>query len=637
MIDLISIIFLVILSGAAGRKCLGLIKFQSFSKDDNALLLISIGLGFGIISYSIYFLGILSLLYKWVLWTLLIMLVVFLRREMKDFCISISRLTVESVREIPKLSRFNQALLISLASYLILNLIGAFSPLIETDPLAYNLLAPKRFLLSHRIYFLPDNLSQSNSHLGMEMLYIPSMALIGGETLPQLIQYATGILAALTIIIFCKRHLNSVNIGLLAGVIFYSQPAARYLSAIPKIDLGIVFYFMLMVFSFFIWAYDSEGDDDKWLLLSSIFLGLAATAKLTGIFFFPPFFAAVLLACRFYKKLDWRMAIFKAFKYGTIGFMIVLPWCAKSYYFFGDPIHPFLTSAGSGGYIPSPVKMSFLEFLSLPWNMVFHMEKIREGGSPASVVFLGFLPFLFLLTRKDKKILYLLAFSIVWIAQFYAAGGITARWILPSFALLSIVYAFSLIRFFENSQKYLKAMVMGALLVYVTLIHVEDPDSFERLKRLPVVLGLESRDDYLSRSLEFYDTFQYANKNLPSDAKVFDPWEVRGYYLDRAFFSGNLYNRDNQFGEISRMTSCRAAVEKLRERGVTHVMKNVNYHNLLLWMYDNKLISINPTTNIFYKPCMDKYLERIYDSKNVYLYAIKSPLPSEERTEDENI
>ena len=85
-------IIIVILSYAVGKRCIRLINIQISSTIEN--LLFSIGLGFGIISYSIFFLGIFGILYKWIIWILPIGIIVFLFNEIRSFFISILQVCI---------------------------------------------------------------------------------------------------------------------------------------------------------------------------------------------------------------------------------------------------------------------------------------------------------------------------------------------------------------------------------------------------------------------------------------------------------------------------------------------------------------------------------------------------------------
>jgi hypothetical protein len=68
-------------------------------------------------------------------------------------------------------------------------------------------------------------------------------------------------------------------------------------------------------------------------------------------------------------------------------------------------------------------------------------------------------------------------------------------------------------------------------------VYAFNADSFR------VALGLEARADYLRRTLGPYAIMEYANMNLPADAKLLLLEEPRGFYLDRPYMWGGGQNQ----------------------------------------------------------------------------------------------
>ncbi|MBR9703190.1 hypothetical protein GOV10_04080, partial [Candidatus Woesearchaeota archaeon] len=88
-------------------------------------------------------------------------------------------------------------------------------------------------------------------------------------------------------------------------------------------------------------------------------------------------------------------------------------------------------------------------------------------------------------------------------------------------------------------------------------------------KSLPVALGFESQDYYLTRNVGNYETFSWANKNLPPDAHILtnDAWS---YYLERTHYWSSQ-NRQSLF-DYSELTTVDLFSEKLRAYDITHVI-----------------------------------------------------------------
>ena len=89
----------------------------------------------------------------------------------------------------------------------------------------------------------------------------------------------------------------------------------------------------------------------------------------------------------------------------------------------------------------------------------------------------------------------------------------------------------------------------------------------------PVVFGSETRDEYLSRTLDIYPAQKFINEHLPQNAKVALFGDTRGFYLDRDYVwadSGHNVEFSRKFDSVGDL------VGYLKSRGVTHAM--INFH-----------------------------------------------------------
>lgn len=103
---------------------------------------------------------------------------------------------------------------------------------------------------------------------------------------------------------------------------------------------------------------------------------------------------------------------------------------------------------------------------------------------------------------------------------------------------------------------------------------------FLTLDPVRVVLGGESRDDYLRRRLDYYPYYEYVNRELPADAKV---WLIDmrrdTYHLNRPYFSDFIFEDYT----LTRYVRGASKVEDIRQRvradGITHLLVR---HDVLL-------------------------------------------------------
>jgi hypothetical protein len=89
------------------------------------------------------------------------------------------------------------------------------------------------------------------------------------------------------------------------------------------------------------------------------------------------------------------------------------------------------------------------------------------------------------------------------------------------------------------------------------------------------VLGLESREDYVSRALDCYDAQKYVNGNTPANAGVAMFGEVRGFYLDRDYIWANPGH--HELIPWARFRKGLDMVDFLMDSGYTYAIINWKY------------------------------------------------------------
>jgi len=94
--------------------------------------------------------------------------------------------------------------------------------------------------------------------------------------------------------------------------------------------------------------------------------------------------------------------------------------------------------------------------------------------------------------------------------------------------------------------------------------------TFLQINPVPVILGLETRDDYLVRRLGTYQLAMVAVNDLPSDSRVVFLWEPRSYSCQVDCWPDALLDR---FLHLTYLYPDAASIaEAWREEGVTHVL-----------------------------------------------------------------
>ncbi|MFH1386996.1 MAG: glycosyltransferase family 39 protein [bacterium] len=622
---LLLVIFLLIYS-ALGCKLLGYLAIKDFPAEEKTIF--SLALGLGTVSLLLFSLGCLGLLYGWIIGLLFVVISIFSIREFVPASRNLASAASFLYAYFRKKSVLLILLLLLLFGFILINFLSSlvFTP--DYDSLSYHLFTPKKYLAHHSIYPMPDSF-QSYWSLALEMVYIPFL-LLGRPELAGLLSFVISILIIYLIIIFINKYISqNPLVGALAALLYYDQPYITLLSTTPKNDLAFAFFSLLILFSLFNWYHE---DNNKWLWLAAIFLGLTVSIKLTGMLFFPIFFVGLFIALLYKKNKStcassYASAFLTACAFSFLAFLPLLPWLAKTYLWTGYPFYPFLTSFNGHKYtFIGGHDKTFLQYLQMFWDVTFNCNKFMVGwDGPLPPYFLAIFPMLIVIRKQlTKKMISLLLISLVFITFLFFTGfGI--RYLLPAIVLLSIILAFAYFSFLEKQGWVQKTFITVVLLFFFCIDLLISCQLFMNSK-LPVICGLEKRIDYLSR-LQPISLATFVNNNLPPKAKIFSPHNSAGYYFDQEFISGFI-EFSRYYEDFEQVKSIPEAVLKLKKMGVTHLSINTQFldgwwrKHVLFIFYSHKVGGRNPFANPFYRPEIKDWLDRncecVYSDPNTF-------------------
>jgi 4-amino-4-deoxy-L-arabinose transferase-like glycosyltransferase len=617
-VNLALLLMVVLISSFAGRRLLHVLGAKSDSSLEEFVF--SAGLGLGLFTYAILALAFLGLLHAWLVWLILVVLGIALFQDIwcsiKNHWKRLSRLfTVGFSMK----NRAADILLISLISiYLLINLIGALAPEIEPDSLVYHLYVPRVYIQNHRLVYVPYEF-RAAFPLGMEMLFTLAM-LLSNSALAKLFHFSMGVLSLLATYCFGRKYVGS-RVGLLAATIFYTVSVVGWSSTTAYIDLGTTFFSTLEIFALVNWWHSRR---DKWLAVAAIMCGLAMGTKYLGVFGLVILIAAILLKPSFTGKRDILVVSKTVLIYAFVSVLLVSPWLMRNYVFTRNPVYPLLNNVFKSPLMP-PINPAFdrasfgmgddvlTKYILSPWNMTFHGEKY---GGVIGPIFLIFLPLL-LVMRVDRAIGYLLLFCGI----FFILWGISfpiIRYLMPIMPFLSIIVSYVINNIVGggnrgNAVLSTEVMAVTAVTLFLNLpfFHPLWQEGWSPgiVRQIPyeVVLGIESREHYLSRHLSSYEVFQYVNHNLPPDAKILCFNEEFRYLSDRTLvpvFSFEARNvvSSRDVGELLRY---------MKDLEVTHFLVN--------WA------AVQDTQRdllILQDSFIDRHLDLLYRNESVVLYKL---------------
>jgi 4-amino-4-deoxy-L-arabinose transferase-like glycosyltransferase len=565
--------WIFILSLVLGNKALSLLKnLELFSLEE---FILSIALGFGIISLLTFSLAITHLLYTKIIYTAFIAITVIFAKDILNTCTKIYIKTRHSLRTIQK---FNISPIVAALTSIVLimvfvNFLGMLAPENSYDGLNYHLTVPKFYIINHGIINLP-NIFQSYFAKSIEMLYLLGL-IFAGQITAKLFSFAFGILMILAIICIGKRFF-SLKAGILGAILFYTCPQVGCLSVTVYTELAACFYIFTTLLTFLIWQ---ENKKRTLLFLCGI---LAAFTLAVKLYAFLTLFCMGLLII----FLDWQYTKNnrKKFLLDLLTFVcpilvLTFPWFWVTYLQTGNPVFPFFNAIFKSSLMP--IANSFMDlktfgmgnhikdFLLLPWNVTYHSAAFgTERNGSMGIVFLIALPAFFLL-RKSNIIKMLVLISVGSIAIWFFIGQY-ARYLMPEFALFSLLAAYLLCHFFDKNNLAYQKKLQALLLIYMfftTIVYLN------LNKNIPseVALGIESHEQYLTRTIRTYPAAQYLNKHYnPNYIKVFLFGSEDRYYIDAMTYNNNSLNMAFDFPSDSNQL-----VDYLRQKGITHVLVDI--------------------------------------------------------------
>lgn len=493
--------------------------------------------------------------------------------------------------------------------FLCLEIILNLTPPVSRDALIHHLAIPKLWLRHGGFYEIPWA-EFSYYPMNIDLLYLICLY-FRNDIVPKFIHLGFGLGTGWLIYQYLKQRFNA-NWGLLGMVIFITTPIVIWLSTSAYIDLGMTFFTTSSILAFIRWR-DSEYQSLKWLVISSICMGIAIGSKYNSLIAF--LFMNLILMHGYAKDTKKQVT---ACRYGLIFFaitaLVASPWYLKNYILTGNPFYPlfnrFIQSLhqqpvsevmlnqiapknGPVGFFRMREIMygeTFWETLLIPIRMFFqgddHSYRYFQGVlNPLLIVFL---PFILLdkANQRDKSLFAL--FSGFFIATAFFLTFQQVRYILPVLPLLAILAVMGIKNVadrlkalvystFSGYNKYIGLTIRMALFAGIGLLLACNflylNTRITIIRPLPFVLKQETRNDFLRRTLSYYGAVEYINTHLSRDAKILTMFlGRRGYYLDRSYMNEPSFGRKTIECLVQSSTGEEEFKKYIRTLDFTHIL-----------------------------------------------------------------
>ena len=501
-------------------------------------------------------------------------------------------------------------LLVSLFTVIIVVSLLASVPPVSRDALIYHLTVPKLYLQHGGMYEI-SHMNRSYFPMNLDLLYLIPLY-FSNDILPKFIHFAFALATAALIGRYLIRRTNLVY-ALLGALFFLTIPVIVRLSSTVYVDLGLIFFLFASLLCIFQWI---ESDfKPVYLIISAVFCGLALGTKYNGLvgLFLLGLFVAFLYA-RFHagQKLNTLKTMGWCAAFVMLALLVFAPWMTRNIAWTGNPIYPRYNSIFNAKNVSAeknPVKASKAAARLTHVQRRIQIRRYIFGESwgqiallPLRVFFQGedgnpqyfdgkISPFLLLLPlfaffgirtagRQEKAEKFtMLCFSVLFLLYTFFQASIRIRYfspILPPLVILSMFGLYNLqtdilnrIRLRSGPLK--KAVIFCIILAMLGMNAAYMAKRFKKDQPLAYLTGKVTRDQYIQAYRPEYASYQYANKNLSQNDKIFGLYiGDRGYYSDIPIeFGRNLIKHVEP-----QASSGKQIAESLREKGFTHLMVN---------------------------------------------------------------
>lgn len=560
-------------------------------------------------------------------------------------------------------SKYFKIILIGfLLSLIISIIILSYVPPVSRDALTHHLAVPKLYLKHGGIYEIPA-LKCSYYPMNLDLLYLIPLS-FGNDIIPKFIHFSFALMTAWLIFSYLKKRIDTCY-AIFGVLLFLSLPVIIKLSITVYVDLGLIFFSTASIICLLKWI--EKDFDIKCLIYSAIWCGFALGTKYNGLivlFLLALFVPFIYLRSIHRGTYIQSRAIGYSAVFMIVSLMVFSPWMIKNYIWTNNPIYPLynkwfntekIVSAKAPDTDSSDSTNDASNVVKKPkgrWGH-FAVRKIVYGEKwwetaliPVRIFFQGkddnpkyfdgrLNPLLFILPffafirlkknvhvlRFEKKILVL--FSVLFLLFVFFQTDMRIRWIgpiIPPLVILSVLGLHEIIvaineRYSGTAAKTLKGCVIVFMTFLVSLNAFYIIGLFKIVEPMSYISGRVGRDEYIEKYRPEYAAINYANHNIPDNAKVQCMFlGNRSYYIDREV----VFNYSLASKAVIQKDSLLEILGDLKKRKITHLL--IRYDLFNKWSHDNYSDREKEVISNFFK----NHVELIYSKNGHGLYRLKN-------------
>jgi len=541
-------------------------------------------------------------------------------------------------------------LLVLLAALIVSIIILSWVPPVSRDALTHHLAIPKLYLTHGGIYEIP-HLEFSYYPMNINLLYLLPLY-CGNDIVPKFIHFSFALLTAGLIFNYLFKRLD-LFYALLGALFFLSLPLIVKLSITVYVDLGLIFFSTASII--FILKWIESRFKLKYLIISACWCGLALGTKYNGLVVW--FLLTLLVPFVYVRRgpgggINQGKAAGYAAIFMAVALLIFSPWMIRNYKWKQNPIYPLYHSWFSQLKTPALADISTgydgdkrnadanIKAGSTPARErigLFGYRKIIYNESwweialvPIRIFFTGrdgdpqhfdgkLNPFLFLLPffafirfskaespfRTEKWIW--LVFSLLFILIAFFKTEMRIRYvapIIPPLIILSMIglqqlNVWVLARYSADSSRIPRVLTTAITTTLLLINAFYIMNQFKEVQPIGYLSGRVGRDAYIESYRKEFPAVQFANRNLPANAKILSIFlGNRIYYSDKTMISDpaillKAIGKSDSSGKLSM---------DLRKSGLTHLIVRMDLFDN--WIDNNFSEKKKELIRLFFKENM---------------------------------
>ncbi len=498
-----------------GRRVLRWLTLEI--EDAAGEMAVSAGIGFGLLSYVLFWLGLAGLYYRGVFALLIAVPCVVFHREIPAWGRACHRLWKSWAGDAELRRPLAGVLMVFGALFAVVTTMVALAPSIVFDALKMHLPLAMTFARQHSIAPLPL-LDYSYFPQGFEVLMAAAYSL-AGQAGAQMLTPVFFVLALLMIASIVRRA-GADRLSALAGLAAaVSMPFLHWSGGVVKNDMALALYQFAALDAYLRWR---ERHSFRWIWVGTFFLatsfGVKHVALLGGVALGGLFLHAVWCEQRRWLGLATLGLIFASFG---------LCWHARAFWLTGNPVYPERLAHGVSLAGPGPPRTTgqrIARQISRPWRLLYHGKVFFESPLeyPMGAALLLSLPAWLLVRRRESSPVERACLAFVAISLAYWVYHIpTLRYAAAPIALLTALTASRLPALGDLHGRWGPASVTVAL-AYALLfgacgaliIEVNAPQIRYFARRL-------DKRGYLEQALRTYRSIQFVRGAAQPGERVF--------------------------------------------------------------------------------------------------------------------